>query len=43
MMSKVDSLCILKFKGAAIVLETNMVSWSDFASPGRRRPFELEK
>jgi hypothetical protein len=26
MMSKVDSLSILKFRGAAIVLETNMVS-----------------
>ena len=43
MISKVDSLSILKFRGAAIVLKTSMVNWSVFSSPGRRRPFKLEK
>jgi hypothetical protein len=41
-MSRVDSCCVLKFRGPAIVLETNIVNWSAVSSPGRRNPCELK-
>jgi hypothetical protein len=42
MISKVDSFCIFKFRGPAIALETNIVSWRVFFSSGRRRPWKFE-
>lgn len=37
-MSKVDSFCIFRFRGAAIAGETSMVNWRFISSPGRRNP-----
>ena len=42
-MSNVNSFCVPKFRGAAIVWETKIVSWSIFSSPGRRNPCEFVK
>ena len=36
--SKVDSFCIFRFRGAAIAGYTSIVNWTFVSSPGRRNP-----